>query len=279
MPTLSARRTAYTVTLSEQEVAAFHRDGYHIARRLFSRAEIDAFLDHFMTMHARGEIKNYPVYDPTEAARDPLKKFPRVMHPHRWDERSVQWLLDARVADVLRQLLGEEPVAAQSMFYFKPPGARGQAFHQDNYYLRVRPKSCIAAWTALDRSDPENGGLQVCPGTHTMKVVCPERSDESLSFAKELVRPPEGCTPVPAILDPGDVLFFNGSVVHGSTPNASKDRFRRSYICHYAPESLSEIWRGYKPLLAMDGNVVDRNDATGGGPCGNEWGSNGGYEG
>lgn len=279
MPALSDRRNAYSVTLSEKETAAFHRDGFHIARGLFSRAEVDAFLDHFMAMHSRGELKNYPKYDTAEAARDPLKKFPRVMHPHRWDERSVQWLLDARVADVLRQLLGEEPVAAQSMFYFKPPGARGQAFHQDNYYLRVRPKSCIAAWTALDRSDPENGGLQVCPGTHTMEVVCPERSDENLSFAKELVRPPEGCTPVPAILDPGDVLFFNGSVVHGSTPNTSKDRFRRSYICHYAPESLGEIWRGYKPLLSMDGNVVERGDATGGGPCGNSWDRNGGYEG
>ena len=50
---------------------------------------------------------------------------------------------------------------------FKPPGARGQAFHQDNYYLLVQPYTCVAAWLAVDRSWPENGGLQVCPGTPT----------------------------------------------------------------------------------------------------------------
>ena len=32
---------------------------------------------------------------------------------------------------------------------------------------------------------------------------------------------------------PGDVLFFHGALVHGSLPNVTKDRFRRSLIGHY----------------------------------------------
>ena len=35
-------------------------------------------------------------------------------------------MLDPRVAEVLWELFGEEPLAAQSMMYYKPPGARGR---------------------------------------------------------------------------------------------------------------------------------------------------------
>ena len=49
--------------------------------------------------------------------------------------------------------------AAQSMFYFKPPTARGQALHQDNIFLQAHPETCIAAWIAIDDCDGENGGL------------------------------------------------------------------------------------------------------------------------
>ena len=134
-------------------------------------------------------------------------------------------------------LMGEEPIAAQSMFYFKPPGSKGQALHQDNYYLRVRPHTCIAAWTAVDRSVPGNGGLYVCPGTHTMEVACPEVADPEESFTTHFVRSPAGITPVPVELAPGDVLFFGGSIVHGSRPNAGPHIVRRIPIRRISSQS------------------------------------------
>ncbi|MCW8130359.1 MAG: phytanoyl-CoA dioxygenase family protein [Planctomycetota bacterium] len=256
--------------VTADELAAYHRDGFLIKKSLFSREEVDHMIQYFMDMHARKAIPGYTFLTEEEAKGDPLKLYPRIMHPHRWDKPSLEWLVDARAASVLRALLGEEPVATQSMMYFKPPGAKGQAFHQDNFYLRVRPKSCIAFWLALDRTDPDNGGLQVCPGTHTMDVACPERANLDVSFSTELVAPPTGHDPVPAILEPGDALFFNGSVVHGSTPNSSQNRWRRSWICHYAPESMREIAKWYFPILDMQGNEVKYGEAEGGGPCGTE---------
>lgn len=266
MPALAA-----APALTSAQLAAYHRDGYYIARGLFSPAEVFELTDHYMRLHATRQLKNYTHTSWEEAGGDILKVYTRVMHPHRWDTLALKWLLDERVADVLRALLDEDPIATQSMFYYKPPGAKGQAFHQDNFYLRVRPKSCIAAWTALDRSDLENGGLQVCPGTHTMEVACPEEANADESFSTHLVRPPEGHTPVPVILEPGDVLFFNGSVVHGSTPNRSATRWRRSYICHYAPESCHEMSKWYFPLLDMQGREVVRGETADGGPCGTEF--------
>ena len=62
---------------------------------------------------------------------DPLKAYPRIIHSHRFDKLSLDWLLDGRMRHWTTALLGREPYAAQTMFYFKPPGARGQALHQD----------------------------------------------------------------------------------------------------------------------------------------------------
>jgi ectoine hydroxylase-related dioxygenase (phytanoyl-CoA dioxygenase family) len=192
------------------------------------------------------------------------------MHPHRISDPSLRFLLDARLREILETLLGEEVLAAQSMFYFKPPGARGQALHQDNFYLRVEPGTCVAAWLACDVIDRENGSLEVVPGTHRMDLFCPEVADAELSFAREYVPPPAGLAAVPVAMDPGDVLFFNGSLVHGSQPNRSADRFRRSFIGHYVGRSTRSIGVFYR-TLTMDGARVALPESEGASPCGAEF--------
>ena len=178
--------------------------------------------------------------------------------------------MDERLATILADLFGEEPLAAQSMLYFKPAGARGQALHQDNFYLKVEPGTCIAAWIALDPADRENGGLEVVPGTHKMDVFCPEEADRSVSFTRDYVPVPDGMEAMPVDLQAGDVLFFNGSLVHGSQPNRSADRFRRSYICHYIGRSAERMSLWYKPILSMQGEIVEVAANADGGPCGVE---------
>ena len=187
-----------------------------------------------------------------------------MMHPHRVNELALRYLLDG----MLNDLFGEEPLAAQSILYFKPAGAKGQALHQDNFYLKVEPGTCIAAWMALDAADQENGGLEVVPGTHDMELFCPEEADSEVSFIRDYV--PEGLEAVPVIMRPGDVLFFNGQLVHGSQPNSSEDRFRRSFICHYIGRSSERISKWYSPILTMQGEEVTIEESAGGGPCGTE---------
>ena len=38
-------------------------------------------------------------------------------------------------------------------------------------------------------------------------------------------------------MSPGDTLFFDGKVIHGSYMNKTRDRWRRSFICHYIGEN------------------------------------------
>ncbi|MFF2503339.1 phytanoyl-CoA dioxygenase family protein [Streptomyces sp. NPDC058067] len=254
------------------DISTFRASGHAVARGLLSRHEAASLADAFMAYPQRGFVPGHfqPSPQDPDGPYDPLREYPRIMHPHLIDDTAMRCLLDARITSIVGELIGEEPIAAQSMLYFKPPGARGQALHQDNFYLRVEPGTCVAAWVALDEVDRANGGLEVVPGTHLMDLFCPEEADPDTYFTREYVPPPAGCTRVPVDMAPGDVLFFNGSLVHGSEPNTTTDRFRRSFVCHYAPRSAERIARHYR-TFTLEGEEVFLAEAQGGGPCGTEF--------
>lgn len=264
------------LTLTAEQRAAYRQDGYLIVRQLWTKAEIAELRQVIDGLAAAG--KPIPEYWEPEASADgslnpdPLKRFPRMLHLHRHQPIGKRMMLDPRIGAVVRALLeDEDPIACQSMVYFKPPGSRGQALHQDNFYLMVRPGTCIAAWTAIDPATPANGGLMVVPGTHELALQCPQPADGQRSFVNNYVPPPDGRQPVPANLDPGDVLFFNGSVIHGSEPNRHPTLWRRSFIAHYMPSTAEEIVSWYFPLHDFNGRVIERQAAGMGGPCGEDY--------
>ena len=249
--------------------AGFDRDGFAVARQLFSRREAGRYRGHFMAL-ARGGQRPDNMADAGSQARDPLRRYPRMMQMHRWDPVSLEWLLDARICDRLLAVLGRPPFAVQTMCYFKPPGSRGQALHQDNFYLLASPGTCVAAWLALDPADEANGCLLVVPGSHRWPILCTTAADTAQSFTDITVPLPSGTRPRPVSLEPGDVLFFNGSLVHGSNPNRTASRFRRSLIGHYIQAEARQVAGYYHPALAMDGTELRLGVSEDGGRCG-EW--------
>src|SRR5579859_5566918 len=177
--------------LSSEELDSFRENGYLVLPGLLSGDEIAELAATFDALHARGSIAGCFEAVPVEEARargDILKAYPRMMHPHRVSQVAKHAMLHPAFAMALEQLLDEPAIAAQSMFYWKPPSARGQAFHQDNFYLKVHPGTCIAAWVAVDATDEENGCLFVAPGSHRLDIFCPETADPSVSFTKDYVR-------------------------------------------------------------------------------------------
>lgn len=266
------------LALTPEEYARYQRDGFHVARAVLSNDDVALVRDTFMAMNSSGPVEGLSEirrsgapdgYSPS----DPLSFYPRMMHPHLHDDKPVgsvakRYMLLPRIHGILSDLFGDEPLAVQSMFYFKPPGARGQDLHQDDFYLRTAPGNCMAAWMAIDDADQENGGMVCVPGTHTLELACPEKSDSARFFTTEHVEPPPGMKPVPVSLKAGDVLFFNGRVIHGSYPNTSKTRFRRSLICHYVPEHSTQLSNWYRFPTRFDGRIVSVPEAVGGGPCG-----------
>ncbi len=252
------------MTVPTASINEFAAQGYTVARGLFSADEVARLRDHYAQMNR----EKREVVDNVVDSDDPLHKHPRIMMPHRWDETSLQWMIDERLNEWLTNILGREPYAVQTMFYFKPPGARGQALHQDQFYLRVDPGTCVAAWMAVDRCDEENGCLRIVPGTHDIPVLCTVDADTDVSFVNDTVELPPGFEPIPLVMDPGDVLFFNGQLVHGSYPNSTADRFRCALIGHYIVGEAEAVAKWYHPVLRMDGTEVEIGVSEQGGPCG-----------
>jgi len=253
--------------VTTEQITQYNDQGYLLSPGLFSSGEVEQYRTHYMDMRHSGS-------HPGDSAgvdignTDPLKQYPRMIHMHRWDETSLAWMIDDRLNQTMSALLGNEPYAVQTMLYFKPYGARGQALHQDQYYLQVQPGTCMAAWLALDDCDEENGCLQVVPGSHDWPVLCTTEADVTQSFTEVTVDLPAGTDTQPVVMQAGDVFFFNGQLVHGSFPNTSKDRFRRALIGHYIVGEAEQVYTYYHPVLRMDGTEIELGVSEDGDMCG-----------
>ncbi len=253
--------------LQQAHKEQFDNTGYVVVKGLFSPEEVEQYREHFMSLRKHERPGDFSGVDLNST--DPLKRYPRMIHMHRWDEVSFQWMIDQRLNECLTGLLGREPYAVQTMLYFKPGGARGQALHQDNFYLRAQPGTCMAAWMALDDCDEANGCMQIVPGSHEWPLLCTVKADTTQSFTDVTVPIPDGTPVEPVTMEAGDVLFFNGAVVHGSFPNTTKDRFRRALIAHYIEGAAEQVSKFYHPAVKMDGSPLeDINESQGGGTCG-----------
>jgi hypothetical protein len=242
---------------------AYDQSGFVVARGLFSTEETDGLLDHFRNLRGRGgQQLDY-------TGEEHRKEFPRMLHMHRWDEVSLNWLLSDRLNTWLSALAGGQDVfAIQTMVYYKDPGRRGQALHQDQLFIRAQPGTSIAAWMALERADVANGCLQVAPGSHRLPLLCESSADTEVSFTDVGSDVPDDLDTEPVEMEAGDVLFFHGNLIHGSLPNTTTDRSRVSLIGHYVTGDATRVAEFYHPVLRMDGTAVVLGDSPGGGPCG-----------
>ena len=122
----------------------------------------------------------------------------------------------------------------QSMLFVKPPGFEGQAWHQDEIYIPTRDRSLIGAWIAIDDATVENGCLWILPGSHRTGYLYPQR-DHQRPDEFDQSRESHGfddSDAVPVEVRAGDVVFFNGYLLHRSLKNRSQN-LRRVLVNHY----------------------------------------------
>jgi phytanoyl-CoA hydroxylase len=223
----------------------FREDGFLIVRGVLAQDEVRELLDHI---------------DELVADRPDLL---RVHMLHRELEIHERYLLHPRIVDVAAGLIGPDVLALQTMTFVKGPGSPGQGYHQDSFHIITEPDTLMGAWVALDRADEENGCLWVTSGSQH-EPVYPD-ADGTKGHGGDLhladIRPVSGAddpdesvnelAPVaakyrgrerPAVLDPGDAVFFGGHVLHRSHPNRSATRSRRAFVGHYCNARSHVSW-------------------------------------
>jgi phytanoyl-CoA hydroxylase len=248
-------KTAVTV----DEYVRFREQGFLIVRRLLDGAEVRELVVHV---------------DELVADRPDLL---RVHMLHRESELHERYLLHPRIVDVVAGLIGPDVLALQTMLFVKVPGSPGQGYHQDSFHIITEPDTLIGAWVALDRADEENGCLWVTSGSQN-EPVYPDADEtkghggdlhladiHAVSGADDPDESGNDLTRVaakypgrerPAILDPGDAVFFGGHVLHRSHENRSPTRPRRAFVGHYCNARSRVPWElGHGPHLLARGST------------------------
>lgn len=108
-----------TITLEQQR--QYETEGYLIVKGLFQPEhlkEIETTFEEISHQTIPGSFE--PDFNPD--ASDPLKRYPRVIHPHRYNETAKRYFLHPPVLNVLRDLFGEEPLGANCLLKQATPG-------------------------------------------------------------------------------------------------------------------------------------------------------------
>lgn len=202
----------------------FDRDGFALARRVFSGDLLDAMTADFdrivRQLEGSGEEINAR-WDGTDA--DSV-----VIHTHNVQQYSAVWMrafLHEPFLDCARALLGPDILLHHSKLFSKPP-EKGAPFpmHQDWGYFPCERDTMIAAVIHLSEVTDEMGCLRVVPGSHKIGRV-PNSGGQDADFT--IRYPIEESVALEA--EPGDVAFFHYFTVHGSKPNVS-DRTRKTVL-------------------------------------------------
>lgn len=297
--------------VSVDQYTHFRRDGFLVVPQLMARGEIDELRQHTedlmqgrlpqqrTTMHLRDTAADTgstaQALEAPPANLSPAEKaqfFLRVHMLHRKLELHERYMLHPRILDVLEVLIGPDVLALQTMLFLKPPGKPGQGWHQDAYYIPTHPDTLCGAWIAIDDCDERNGAMWFAKGSGVEPIYppCPEIS---YGFGDKLVRDityikgasdtddeknmlskiADRYDQVLVSAKAGDVVFFNGHVLHRSKANWTTDRLRRSFVGHYCnarsftqwgaddrPETAGQVLHDPVTGMTNAGHILARGD-------------------
>lgn len=224
-----------SISINDADVAAFHDQGFLIVPGLASPEDVEALRADALHICRGGYPHEKLATMPPETSDDEaLRNFLCIHFPHKISQLMRETgVCHQGIAHVLSRIIGPDVKCMQSMLFIKPPGFQGQAWHQDEIYIPTRDQSLTGAWIALDDATVENGCLYVLPGSHKgiLYDQRPHEDPDEFDSAPESHGFDESAE-IPVEVKAGDVVFFNGYLLHRSRKNRSQV-YRRVLVNHY----------------------------------------------
>lgn len=199
--------------LSQQQLAAYHRDGYHFPVSVLSEMEVSRFRTKLETHEAK-----------TGA---PLQgNFRHKAHLlFTWVDELVH---HPKIVDAVSDVLGPNLFCWTTNFFIKEPQSAGfVSWHQDAFYWGLSKDAVVTAWVALTPANLLNGCMKFLPGSQTqehLEHIDTFHKDNLLSRGQEIAVKVDSDNTVDCILKPGEMSLHHVKLVHGSEPNRSNDR-------------------------------------------------------
>lgn len=250
--------------------AAFHSDGFVVAKGLFGPSDVRRMKRAFNHLQATAHALEEDGMVMHEGTQFVIDRDDERLRIHRivWcagvsralDKLGRDPRLLSRVASLLQHDHFEQLI---NQAHFKMPGD-GVAFewHQDSRHRRYGTDlwtdidgkgSFVETFTAVDAMTAENGPLRFIPGSHRHGHV----SDASGQLPAELVDERDA---VEVHLDEGDVVFFGPFVFHASDPNRGSAP-RRAFLNGFSlPGANHRDYPGADAgrLVSVDGEIFSR---------------------
>jgi ectoine hydroxylase-related dioxygenase (phytanoyl-CoA dioxygenase family) len=216
--------------LTTTQRAHYQEQGYLLLRRIFTAAEVaelsaeaDRLLERTDLMVPRNLRVRFKPHVETGAPLfevfDPFLDLAPV---------ASRLVADRRLLDALHGIYGEEACLFKDKLIYKAPGSEGVHLHQDYIAWPRFPKSFLTVLVAIDPFDNDNGCTEVFPGCHKLGYLS---AADGKHYSVDEARL-NGSTPLPLLLDPGDVAIFGCLVPHRSAANRSR-RWRRGLFISY----------------------------------------------
>lgn len=212
------------------ELQSYQRDGFFLARGLFTPAEIAKLLD----FAERDPAFASSVYGRRDSTGRETKL---ALWNEAGDSLYGMFGRSPRIVDRMEQALGGEVYHYHSKMMLKEPHVGGAwEWHQDYGYwyhngcLYPLLASCLIA---VSRSTRDNGCLQVIAGSHELGRI--EHGKTGDQTGADLERVDAALARLPLVYveaEPGDALFFHCNLLHRSDQNQA-DYPRWSLICCY----------------------------------------------
>ena len=238
--------------LTPAQKTFYQENGYLVLESVFSQEECQRFVTHMEDLHTgRKQLEGFFQQDKYGA---------RTFNQHLYDPFVLNLLIHPRLHKPLADCFGGEPEGIQTMHFYE---GSEHPLHQDQYYL----PDCMSAWMAMVRVDENNGPLIVQPGSNRGKLIT--KSDVSMTLlpeetyelqqhnryfpaVKQVFRG-NGTDAVQVMVNAGDVILFNGKLIHGGAQILKPGTRRHALACHYIPYA-SENWERDWPRFSFDGS-------------------------
>lgn len=146
---------------------------------------------------------------------------------------------DSRLLDIAQMFIGPD-IALFGAHYFCKPAQDGKAvlWHQDGAYWPLEPMEVVTLWLAVGDVTPENGCLQIIPGSQALNLQEMQTSHNAGDVLGSQIAPAlvDETRAVSCAMKAGGVEVHHPNIIHGSQPNTSPHR-RDAMAIRYIPTS------------------------------------------
>ena len=174
----------------------------------------------------------------------------------QWEREGAfrEFCLNSGIGRIAAEVTGSKRISLVfDQLFVKEPGTNTPTgWHSDQPYWPVEG-TVVTTWLALDAVDEDNGALEFILGSHAWGVMYrPFVTDQQGAFIRFARADDPSYVDLPDFeaerdkhkvaswnLEPGDMLAFDGHIVHSAVGNRTSTRRRRGYAIRFAGDGAT----------------------------------------